>query len=212
MPSNNYYNILTKVYKQIFKTLYAHTTEANGKLSYVTTFQSRFYPVRGGELEHQSLYPYMFTHFIEQGDETIHAMPNIVQFDTHLGITVMQYNDGDVNMQGETYFELDSDGNNTTTTKTITGESFGYKNNATGFIQNTKKGIIEIIEDVKSLLYNKHKLDRFGIDGVDWGFGGVSNPTTTSLQPLLLSPYIEAKQINLEVRIIEDRNQFQLVD
>ena len=62
------------------------------------------------------------------------------------------------------------------------------------------------------LLYNKHKEDRFGLEGVDWGFNGVTNPTTTSLQPLLLSPYIEAKQINLEVRIIEDRNYQQLGD
>ena len=61
-------------------------------------------------------------------------------------------------------------------------------------------------------LYNKHKLDQFGIEGVDWNFTGVSDPTTTSLQPLLLSPYIEAKQININVRIIEDRNKDQLGD
>ena len=78
------------------------------------------------------------------------------------------------------------------------------------FIKNTQKGIVEIIEDVKSLLYNKHKLTRFGLKNVDWQFNGVTDPTLTSLQPLLLSPYIEAKQINLRVNVIENRNVNQL--
>ena len=121
-----------------------------------------------------------------------------------------------VNLQGEKYFELDSNGDDTSTELTITGESFGYNNptgnSGTGFIDNdnTKKGIIEIIEDVKSLLYNKHKLTRFGLKNVDWQFNGVTDPTLTSLQPLLLSPYIEAKQINLRVNVIENRNVNQL--
>ena len=220
MASNLYRNMLTKVYVKVFKTLYAHTNDkTNGLLKYMQTFQSRFYPVRGGELEHKSLYPFMFLNFVEQSSEAIHSMPNIVKFESQLGITVMQYNDGDVNLQGEQYFTLDSDGNDTTSTATITGESFGYNspssgNTGTGFIDNnnTKKGIIEIIEDVKSLLYNKHKLDQFGIEGVDWNFAGVGDPTTTSLQPLLLSPYIEAKQINMNIRVIEDRNYQQLGD
>ena len=217
--ADSYRNMLTKVYKKIFKTLYAHTNdETNGLLKYMQTFQSRFYPVRGGEFEHQSLYPFMFLSFVEQSSEAIHAMPNIVKFESQLGITVMQYNDGDVNLQGEKYFQLESNGDDTSTELTITGESFGYNNptgnSGTGFIDNdnTKKGIIEIVEDVKSLLYNKHKLDQFGIEGVDWNFAGVSDPTTTSLQPLLLSPYIEAKQININVRVIEDRNYQQLGD
>ena len=78
------------------------------------------------------------------------------------------------------------------------------------FIKNTQKGIVEIIEDVKSLLYNKHKLTRFGLKNVNWEFNGVTDPTLTSLQPLLLSPYIEAKQINLRVNVIENRNVNQL--
>ena len=212
--ADQYYNITTKVYKTIFKTLYAHTKE-NGHLTYLRTIQSRFYPLRGGELEHQALYPFVFLSFVEQGAESIPAMPNIVQFQTQLGIVVMQYNDGDVDLQGETYSSTNSAG--VTISGTITGKEFGHNVSTPageGFIDNsgTKKGIIEIIEDVKSLLYNKHKLDQFGIEGVDWNFTGVSDPTTTSLQPLLLSPYIEAKQININVRIIEDRNKDQLGD
>ena len=146
-------------------------------------------------------------------------MPNIVRFQTQLGIAVMQYNDGDVNLHGETYSStyLDSESVEQTITGTYPANEVGYNVSSTpgsGFIDNSgeKKGIIEIIEDVKSLLYNKHKLDQFGIEGIDWSFAGVSEPTTTSLQPLLLSPYIEAKQININVRIIEDRNREQLGD
>ena len=41
-------------------------------------------------------------------------------------------------------------------------------------------------------------------------FSGVTDPTLTSLQPLLLSPYIEAKQINLRINVIENRSIDQL--
>ena len=113
----------------------------------------------------------------------------------------MQYNDGDVNLQGETFW-LDA---------LYTADEIGYSSGSDdSFIKNTKKGIVEIIEDVKSLLYNKHKLTRFGLKNVDWQFNGVTDPTLTSLQPMLLSPYIEAKQINLRVNVIENRNVNQL--
>ena len=146
--ADQYYNITTKVYKTIFKTLYAHTKE-NGHLTYLRTIQSRFYPLRGGELEHQALYPFVFLSFVEQGAESIHAMPNIVQFQTQLGIVVMQYNDGDVDLQGETYSSTNSAG--VTISGTITGKEFGHNVSTPageGFIDNsgTKKGIIEIIE------------------------------------------------------------------
>ena len=61
-------------------------------------------------------------------------------------------------------------------------------------------------------MYNKHKLTGFGLKNVDWQFNGVTDPTLTSLQPLLLSPYIEAKQINLRITTIENRNANQLGD
>ena len=172
-----------------------------GLLNYVQTFQSRFYPVRGGDMEHNSLYPFIFLMFVEQGDDSLHSHPNLIQNETDLGIVIMQYNDGDVNLQDETFF-LDL---------AYTTEEIGYSSSSDdSFIKNTQKGIVEIIEDVKSLLYNKHKLTRFGLKNVDWQFNGVTDPTMTSLQPLLLSPYIEAKQINLRVNVIENRNINQL--
>ena len=172
-----------------------------GLLNYVQTFQSRFYPVRGGDMEHNSLYPFIFLMFVEQGDDSLHSHPNLIQNETDLGIVIMQYNDGDVNLQDETFF-LDL---------AYTAEEIGYSSSSDdSFIKNTQKGIVEIIEDVKSLLYNKHKLTRFGLKNVDWQFNGVTDPTMTSLQPLLLSPYIEAKQINLRVNVIENRNINQL--
>ena len=172
-----------------------------GLLNYVQTFQSRFYPVRGGDMEHNSLYPFIFLTFVEQGDDSLHSHPNLIQNETDLGIVIMQYNDGDVNLQDETFF-LDL---------AYTTEEIGYSSSSDdSFIKNTQKGIVEIIEDVKSLLYNKHKLTRFGLKNVDWEFNGVTDPTLTSLQPLLLSPYIEAKQINLRVNVIENRNVNQL--
>ena len=172
-----------------------------GLLNYVQTFQSRFYPVRGGDMEHTSLYPFIFLTFVEQGDDSLHSHPNLIQNETDLGVVIMQYNDGDVNLQDETFF-LDL---------AYTAEEIGYSSSSDdSFIKNTQKGIVEIIEDVKSLLYNKHKLTRFGLENVDWQFNGVTDPTLTSLQPLLLSPYIEAKQINLRVNVIENRNINQL--
>ena len=172
-----------------------------GLLNYVQTFQSRFYPVRGGDMEHNSLYPFIFLTFVEQGNDSLHSHPNLIENQTDLGIVVMQYNDGDVNLQDETFF-LDL---------AYTAEEIGYSSSSDdSFIKNTQKGIVEIIEDVKSLLYNKHKLTRFGLKNVDWRFNGVTDPTLTSLQPLLLSPYIEAKQINLRVNVIENRNVDQL--
>ena len=172
-----------------------------GLLNYVQTFQSRFYPVRGGDMEHNSLYPFIFLMFVEQGDDSLHSHPNLIQNETDLGIVIMQYNDGDVNLQDETFF-LDL---------AYTTEEIGYSSSSDdSFIKNTQKGIVEIIEDVKSLLYNKHKLTRFGLKNVNWEFNGVTDPTLTSLQPLLLSPYIEAKQINLRVNVIENRNVNQL--
>jgi hypothetical protein len=42
-----------------------------GLLNYIQTFQSRFYPVRGGDMEHNSLYPFVFLTFIEQGDDNV---------------------------------------------------------------------------------------------------------------------------------------------
>ena len=62
------------------------------------TFQSRFYPVRGGEMEHNSLYPFVFLTFIEQGEDTLHSHPNVIETLTDLGVVIMQYNDGDVNL------------------------------------------------------------------------------------------------------------------
>ena len=172
-----------------------------GLLNYVQTFQSRFYPVRGGELEHNSLYPFIFLTFVEQGSDSLHSHPNLIENQTDLGIVVMQYNDGDVNLQGETFW-LDA---------VFDSDELGFSSPSDdSFIKNTQKGIVEIIEDVKSLLYNKHKLTRFGLKNVDWQFNGVTDPTLTSLQPLLLSPYIEAKQINLRVNVIENRNVNQL--
>ena len=172
-----------------------------GLLNYVQTFQSRFYPVRGGDMEHNSLYPFIFLTFVEQGNDTLHSHPNMIENQTDLGIVIMQYNDGDVNLEGETFW-LDA---------TYTAEKIGYSSSSSdSFIKNTQKGIVEIIEDVKSLLYNKHKLTRFGLKNVDWQFNGVTDPTLTSLQPLLLSPYIEAKQINFRVNVIENRNVNQL--
>ena len=57
------------------------------------------------------------------------------------------------------------------------------------------------------MLFDTHKSDNFGQgSSLDWNFGAVGRPNVTSLQPLLLSPYIEAKQINLDLRLHEDRN------
>ena len=70
-----------------------------------------------------------------------------------------------------------------------------------------RKGIIELIEDIKGVLFDTHKSDNFGQgSSLDWNFRAVGRPNVTSLQPLLLSPYIEAKQINLDLRLHEDRN------
>ncbi len=174
----------------------------SGLLTYIKTFQSRFYPVRGGDMEHNSLYPFVFLTFVEQGNDSLHSHPNLIENQTDLGIVIMQYNDGDVNLQGETFW-LDA---------TYTNDEIGYSSTSSdnSFIKDTQKGIVEIIEDVKSLLYNKHRQTRFGLKNVDWTFNGVTDPTLTSLQPLLLSPYIEAKQINLRVNVIENRNVNQL--
>ena len=212
-----HYQLLSNIYKKVFTTLYAHTQDydvANScKLSYIKTFQSRFYPVRGNDFEHKSIYPFLFLNFVEQGAETLYAHPNMIQYSSTLGLVVMQYNDGDVNLQNSSYKDL-----RTATLGAdidISGSDFGYNEVDEGFmhgdnVENTKKGIIEIIEDVKSLLYSEHKLDKFGFENVDWMFSGVSDPTITSLQPLLLSPYIEAKQINLQITIIEDKNFEQI--
>ena len=233
------WNIISQIYKKVFSTLILESkdrdywvtstegvddtailppgwtpenTEANdgnvwtknvrtGLLNYVQTFQSRFYPVRGGDMEHNALYPFIFLTFVEQGSDSLHSHPNLVENTTDLGIVVMQYNDGDVNLQGETFW-LDA---------VFDSDELGFSSPSDdSFIKNTQKGIVEIIEDVKSLLYNKHKLTRFGLKNVDWEFSGVTDPTLTSLQPLLLSPYIEAKQINLRVDVIENRNVNQL--
>ena len=213
-----HYQLLSDIYKKVFTTLYAHTQDygevANVcKLSYIKTFQSRFYPVRGNDFEHKSIYHFLFLNFVEQGAETLYAHPNMIQYSSTLGLVVMQYNDGDVNLQNSSYKDLRTA--NLVTNRDISGSEFGYNEVDEGFmhgdnVENTKKGIIEIIEDVKSLLYSEHKLDKFGFENVDWMFSGVSDPTITSLQPLLLSPYIEAKQINLQITIIEDKNFGQI--
>ena len=105
--ANFHWKRLSDIYKKVFTTLYAHTqiyTEPNScKLSYIKTFQSRFYPVRGNDYEHKGLYPFLFLNFVEQGGETLFAHPNMVQSTSTLGMVIMQYNDGDVNLQGEYY-------------------------------------------------------------------------------------------------------------
>ena len=59
-----------------------------GLLNYIQTFQSRFYPVRGGDMEHNSLYPFLFLTFVEQGSETLHSHPNMIEVSTELGIVI----------------------------------------------------------------------------------------------------------------------------
>ena len=63
MMAGSQYQLLSDIYKKVFTTLYAHTQiyiEDNScKLSYIKTFQSRFYPVRGNDFEHKGLYPFL---------------------------------------------------------------------------------------------------------------------------------------------------------
>lgn len=226
MMASKHYQLLSGIYKKLFTTLYAHTqiydNPNQSKLNYIKTFQSRFYPVRGNDFEHKSLYPFLFLNFVDQGAETLYAHPNMIQYNSTLGVVIMQYNDGDVNLQGEYYRNLEGENPSTLqqqidalTAPKLTGEKFGYHETTDGFMEgdntnNTKKGIIEIIEDVKSLIYSEHKLDSFGFENVNWVFSSVSDPTITSLQPLLLSPYIEAKQLNIEISIIEDKSHEQI--
>ena len=237
------YNIASDIYKTLFTTL-----RNSSDLSYITTFQSRFYPVRR-EMEYAALYPYLFLSFGEMGQETLHSMPNLHHYLATISIVAMTWNKGDVNVQtaanvstvqnGKTYtivsvgdlaqtgstswqgigasataaagevFTANANGP-TRTTGTVVSliEDAGYKD-------TTTKGILEIIEDVKKVVFTAHKLDRFGYTSetkrdtmtadVDWTFSTVSSPDITSLQPLLLSPYIEAKQLNIALSIVEGR-------
>ena len=57
--SSNLLNILQTIPESTSLT----GVEVVGKLNYIKTFQSRFYPVRGGDLEHDSLYPYLTLKF-----------------------------------------------------------------------------------------------------------------------------------------------------
>ena len=182
---------MSAVASTVYKTIYS-TLNSASSLSYITTFQSRFFPVRR-EMEIATLYPYLFLSFGEMSGEQLHAMPNIVQYSATIGIIVMTWNEGDVNVQTDAS-NLDPDA---------------------GYADTTTKGVLEIVEDVKDVLYTEHKFDRFGynqsvsgtVADLDWNFGSVENPSVTSLQPLLLSPYVEAKQINIIMTIREDRNQ-----
>jgi hypothetical protein len=181
------YNIASDIYKTIFTTL-----QGSSDLSYVTTFQSRFYPVRR-EMEFAELYPYLFLSFGEMGQETLHSMPNLHHYSAIISVVAMTWNKGDVNVQ-EDANDLVEDA---------------------GYTDTTTKGILEIVEDVKKVIFTAHKSDRFGYTteakrdemtaDVDWTFSTVGNPDITSLQPLLLSPYIEAKQLNIALSIVEGR-------
>lgn len=236
------YNIASDIYKTIFSTL-----QASSDLSYVTTFQSRFYPVRR-EMESADLYPYLFLSFGEMGQETLHSMPNLHHYSAIISVVAMTWNKGDVNVQtaanvstvvsGKTYTivslgDLDQAGWNTlagTSSETyavndtfISATTGPSGTTATilsitqdaGYTDTTTKGILEIIEDVKKVIFTAHKSDRFEYAteakrdamtaDVDWTFSTVSSPDITSLQPLLLSPYIEAKQLNIALSIVEGR-------
>ena len=144
-------------------------------------------------MEYNLLYPYVFLSFSNMSSETLHSMPKVHEYTSTIGIVVLTWNEGDVNVQEEDS-ELNQDA---------------------GFSNPTDKGVLEVIEDIKMVIYNNHKINRFGYsDGqkrvtmsadVDWNFGTVENPNVTSLQPLLLSPYIEAKQLNINLSIREGR-------
>ena len=236
------YNIASDIYKTIFSTL-----QGSSDLSYITTFQSRFYPVRR-EMEFAELYPYLYLSFGEMGQETLHSMPNLHHYSAIISVVAMTWNKGDVNVQtaanvstvvsGKTYTivslgDLDQAGWNTlagTSSETyavndtfISATTGPSGTTATilsitqdaGYTDTTTKGILEIIEDVKKVIFTAHKSDRFEYAteakrdamtaDVDWTFSTVSSPDITSLQPLLLSPYIEAKQLNIALSIVEGR-------
>ena len=240
------YNIASDIYKTIFSTL-----QASSDLSYITTFQSRFYPVRR-EMEFAELYPYLFLSFGEMGQETLHSMPNLHHYSAIISVVAMTWNKGDVNVQTAvnvstvvtgTNYKIVSIGD-LDLTGTTSWESIGADSTATvgetfeasangpsgttatilnmddlvvdaGYTDASSKGILEIVEDVKKVIFTAHKSDRFGYTteakrdemtaDVDWTFSTVGNPDITSLQPLLLSPYIEAKQLNIALSIVEGR-------
>ena len=236
------YNIASDIYKTIFSTL-----QASSDLSYITTFQSRFYPVRR-EMESSELYPYLFLSFGEMGQETLHSMPNLHHYNATISVVAMTWNKGDVNVQtaanvstvvsgktytivslgdlnqagwntlvgtsGETYAVNDIFTSATTGPSGTTATILSITQDA-GYTDTTTKGILEIVEDVKKVIFTTHKSDRFGYTteakrdamtaDVDWTFSTVSSPDMTSLQPLLLSPYIEAKQLNIALSIVEGR-------
>ena len=125
--------------------------------------------------------------------ETLHTMPRVHEYTSTISIVVLTWNEGDVNVQ----------------------EEGADLNEDAGFSNSVDKGVLEVIEDIKMVVYDTHKSTRFGYSegnhrvtmsaDVDWNFGTVENPTVTSLQPLLLSPYIEAKQLNINLSIREGR-------
>ena len=144
-------------------------------------------------METSELYPYLFLSFGEMGQETLHSMPNLHHYNAIISVVAMTWNKGDVNVQ--------------TDASNLTQDA--------GYTDTTTKGILEIIEDVKKVIFTAHKSDRFEYAtetkrdamtaDVDWTFSTVSSPDITSLQPLLLSPYIEAKQLNIALSIVEGR-------
>ena len=65
------FSVTSDIYKTIFETLVSESD--GGELDYVTTFQSRFYPVRR-EMEYNALYPYVFLSFSGTSNEELHSM------------------------------------------------------------------------------------------------------------------------------------------
>ena len=184
------FSVTSDIYKTIFETLVSESD--GGELDYITTFQSRFYPVRR-EMEYNALYPYVFLSFSGISDEDLHSMPQMYEYTSTISVVILTWNEGDVNVQTDTE-DLNQDA---------------------GFTDLESKGVLEVVEDVKRVIYNTHKANRFGYSegekriamsaDINWSFGTVESPTVTSLQPLLLSPYIEAKQLNINLIIREGR-------
>jgi len=184
------FSVTSDIYKTIFETLVSESD--GGELDYVTTFQSRFYPVRR-EMEYNALYPYVFLSFSGTSNEELHSMPQMHQYTSTISVVVLTWNEGDVNVQTDA----------------------GDLNQDAGYVDLESKGVLEVIEDIKRVIYTTHKVNRFGYSegekriamsaDIDWNFGTVESPTVTSLQPLLLSPYIEAKQLNINITIREGR-------
>jgi hypothetical protein len=145
-----------------------------------STKQRHFSPTRS-DLTHPSLYPWIFLHFSGMTPERLAQMPHVQQFDAVLSIVVLVHaNKGVVD--------------DLTVTQDTT---------------NVPQGTLEYIEALKEHIYTNYKVSNFGLgqEGslLEWQFGRAGLPNIPNLSEIVLSPYVDSKQLDIVFTVQEKR-------